>query len=110
MRSDASGQFGVIAEAPKAFMAATDTGCNSLVDDVEPVEVVGDLLFGMRDVPGEAFSACDVLGACDRSHLGAVHRHDAAANEPLLLADLHEGRDHNELGRPLASTTLKETT
>jgi len=44
------------------------------------------------NVSGETFGARDILWARHRPHFGAVDRHDAPANEPLLPAELHEGR------------------
>jgi hypothetical protein len=53
-----------------------------LVDDVEPIKVVGDLLFGARRL-GEAFGDRDLLWARNCSDLGAVQRHDTPTDEPF---------------------------
>jgi hypothetical protein len=53
-----------------------------LVDDVEPVEIVGDLLFGVRDVSDETLGAHDTFWTRHRPHFGAVDRYHAPADEP----------------------------
>lgn len=48
-----------------------------LVDDVEPVEVVVDLRFDVRDASGETLVARDILQTRRRPHFGAVDCGDA---------------------------------
>ena len=57
-----------------------------LVDDVEPVEVVVDLRFDVRDASGETLVARDILQTRHRILAST------AATLPLLPAELHEGR------------------
>lgn len=64
---------------------------DSLVDDVQPVEIVGDLFFGMRDVAGEPLSSGDILRAGDRTHLRTVKRDRATADQAMIAAELDEG-------------------
>jgi hypothetical protein len=61
-----------------------------LVDDIQPVEIVGDLFLGMRDVAREPFGTSYVLGAGDGAHLRAVERDRAPANKVLFPTELHE--------------------
>src|SRR5579859_59343 len=62
-----------------------------LIHDVEPVEVVSDLLFGMRDITGETISAGDVFWARYRAHLGSVQRDQPTTDQAGLAAELDEG-------------------
>jgi hypothetical protein len=62
-----------------------------LVHRVEPVEIVRDLLLGVGEVATQRFGACDVLGARDGSHLGAIQRHHPAGDQATVQAELDEG-------------------
>jgi len=53
---------------------------DGLVDDVQAVEIIGDLLFGMRDVPCKPLRPGDVLRTGDGLHLGAGERDRLAAH------------------------------
>jgi hypothetical protein len=67
-----------------------ETLSGRLIHDVEPVKVVGDLLFGMRDITGEPIGTGDVLWARDRAHFGPVQRDKPTANQVRLAAELDE--------------------
>jgi hypothetical protein len=59
-----------IESAASAFTALRPRVRNLPPPD-EAVKVVGDLLFGMRDITGEPIGAGEVLWARDRAHLGS---------------------------------------
>jgi len=65
---------------------------DGVVDDVQPVEVVGDFLLCVRSVTREALSASDGFRTRDGWHLRSVQRHHAPANETLFATELNEGR------------------
>jgi hypothetical protein len=65
-----------------------------IVHDVEPIEIICDLILGMRDVAGESLGPGNVLGAGDGAHLGAVERHNITAHQGLIPAKGDECRAH----------------
>jgi hypothetical protein len=63
-----------------------------LIHDVEPVEVVSDLLLCVRHITSEPIGAGDVLRAGYRAHLGSVQRDQPTVDEACLAAELDKCR------------------
>jgi hypothetical protein len=59
-----------------------ETLSNRIIHDVEPVQIVGDLLLCVRDIAGEPIGAGNILRAGDGAHLGPVQRNQPTAVRP----------------------------
>jgi hypothetical protein len=62
-----------------------------LIDDVEAVQVVGNLALGVSEIARRALGAGDVLLAGDGLHLRSVQRDQASAYQTAFTADRNEG-------------------
>lgn len=69
-----------------------------LVHDVEPVQIVADLLLCVRQVARKPICAGDILGTGDRTHLGPVQRDETAADQAGFLAELDKGGARRDNG------------